>query len=120
MGTIAPSTSLFHLPEALMTQENATSRRDFLRTSALAGGVMAANMAMLSNVHAQNNENPIRVGLIGCGGRGKGAAEECLRGGRNVRLVAMGDAFRDRAEEARARLRRTEAIADNVQVTDDN
>ncbi|MBI3407970.1 MAG: Gfo/Idh/MocA family oxidoreductase [Planctomycetes bacterium] len=103
-----------------MTQDKATSRRDFLKSSALAGGVLAANMSMLANVHAQDNENPIRVGLIGCGGRGTGAAEQCLRGGRNVRLVAMGDAFRDRAESARTRLRQVEGVGDNVQVTDDN
>ena len=39
-----------------MTQDKATSRRDFLKSSALAGGVFAANMSMLSNVHAQDTE----------------------------------------------------------------
>ena len=42
--------------------------------------------------------------MVGCGGRGTGAAEQCLRAGTlanpnvNARLVAMGDAFRDRAD----------------------
>ncbi|MCI0639088.1 MAG: Gfo/Idh/MocA family oxidoreductase [Gemmataceae bacterium] len=103
-----------------MTQEPIpTTRRDFLKSSAVAGGVLAANMSLLANVHAQGTNETIRVGLIGCGGRGTGAAEQCLRGGRNVRLVALGDGFRDRAEDCRRRLRAIENIRDNVDVADD-
>ena len=41
----------------------------------------------------------IRVGLIGCGGRGTGAAVQALRASENVKLVAMGEAFKDRLDE---------------------
>ena len=46
----------------------------------------------------------IRVGLVGCGGRGTGAARDALRGSEGVELVAMGDLFPDRLEACRANL----------------
>src|SRR5439155_16617775 len=79
-------------------------RRELLKTSAVAGGALPANLSLLSNVHAAG-EDIIRVGLVGCGGRGSGAIEQCIRGGRNVRVVALGDAFRDRADGLRNSLR---------------
>src|SRR5436309_1450366 len=76
------------------------TRRDFLKSSAVAGGAaLAANMTLLSNVHAGGSD-VIKVGLIGCGGRGTGAAEQCVQGGANVKLVAMGDTFRDRLTDS--------------------
>jgi myo-inositol 2-dehydrogenase / D-chiro-inositol 1-dehydrogenase len=73
---------------------------------------------MLSNVHAQGNE-VIRVGLIGCGGRGKGAAAQNLRAHPSIRLVAVGDAFEDRANDALTVLRRDRNIANRIDVPDD-
>src|SRR5262245_15025222 len=93
----SPGGSIMH--EETNTSQRETSRRDFLKASAVAGGVLATSGLM--NAHAAGNE-AIRVGLIGCGGRGTGAAEQCLRAGGlanpnvNVRLTAIGDAFRDR------------------------
>ncbi|MBI4613328.1 MAG: Gfo/Idh/MocA family oxidoreductase [Planctomycetes bacterium] len=46
----------------------------------------------------------IRVGLVGCGGRGTGAAENCLASAPDVRLVALADLFRDRLDRSRAHL----------------
>jgi predicted dehydrogenase len=43
----------------------------------------------------------IRIGLIGCGGRGTGAAMNCLQSAEGVKLVAMADAFQDRLDTAR-------------------
>jgi myo-inositol 2-dehydrogenase / D-chiro-inositol 1-dehydrogenase len=99
-----------------------TTRRDFLKSSAAAGSVLAAGS--LLNVHAQGGD-ALRVGIVGCGGRGSGAIEQCLRAGTlanpqvNIRLVAMGDAFRDRATALRNRLRNNEAVRDRVDVPDD-
>jgi myo-inositol 2-dehydrogenase/D-chiro-inositol 1-dehydrogenase len=97
------------------------SRRDFLKTSAVAGGALAANLSLLANVHAAG-EDVIRVGLVGCGGRGSGAIEQCIRGGRNVRVVALGDAFRDRADGLRNSLRNlaenTESLRQSVDIPD--
>ena len=79
------------------------SRRDFLKTGAVAGGALAANLAMLSNVHADGMDE-IKIGLIGCGGRGKGAADNALHAAPHVKLHAMGDAFKDRLEDAHKNL----------------
>ena len=63
-------------PEDLSMSTN-TTRRDFLKSSAVAGGALAVDLSLLANVHAQGSDT-IRVGLIGCGGRGSGAVEQCL------------------------------------------
>jgi predicted dehydrogenase len=95
---------------------NETSRRDFLTTSAVAGGVLAANLSVLANAHAQATSDVIRVGLIGCGGRGSGAIDQCLRGDANARLVAVADTFRDRADSCLTRLRNNAALRPRVDV----
>ena len=58
----------------------------------------------------------LRIGLIGCGGRGTGAARDALQADPNVRLVAMGDAFADRIESSLDTLRKTGSVADKVAV----
>jgi predicted dehydrogenase len=73
------------------------SRRDFVSST-------AALLAGAPLVHASGQEQTISVGLIGCGGRGTGAAENCLESSRNVRLVAMGDLFPERLEASRRQL----------------
>jgi myo-inositol 2-dehydrogenase/D-chiro-inositol 1-dehydrogenase len=94
-----------------MSDENLPSnvpatRRDFLKatTAVAAGSALAANLQFLSNVHAAGND-VIRVGLIGCGGRGAGAAENCLSSAPNVKLVALADAFPDKVESTREKLK---------------
>lgn len=87
------------------------SRRDFLKTSATA----AALSATLSHVHADGGD-VIRVGLIGCGRRGTGAAEQALNADKNVKLVAMGDVFADRIEASLAELAKNEVAAKKVDV----
>ncbi len=91
-----------------------SSRRDFLK--ATAAGTVAANLAAVANVHAGGAGSAIRIGLVGCGGRGTGAAEQCLLADPNVRLVTVGDAFRDRAEACLARLRQNQQIGSRVVV----
>jgi len=68
------------------------SRRAFLKTTAAAGGAVAANLSLLSNVHA-GGKDEIKVGLIGCGKRGTGAAFDVLHAAPNVKFVAPGDAL---------------------------
>ena len=70
------------------------SRRDFLRTSALATAATAIGSAGL---HAAGSD-VLKIGLIGCGGRGTGAVENALLADPNVKLVSLGDAFPDRIE----------------------
>src|SRR6516225_1273713 len=96
-----------------------TTRRDFLKTSAVAGGVLAATLTDLPNVHARQNNDTIRVGLIGCGGRGSGAVEQCLRADNNVRLVAVADTFRNKATAVLTRLRGNANLRNKVDVPDE-
>jgi predicted dehydrogenase len=89
-------------------------RRDFLRasTTALAGGVLAGQ---LPSVHAAGDA-VLKVGLVGCGGRGTGAAAQALKADKEVKLVAMGDAFADRIKQSLNALERDEEIARKVAV----
>ena len=76
------------------------SRRDFVKqTTMLAGGIMA--MPLVSRAGYFNSvDDTIKVAVIGCGGRGTGAAMQALSTKQNVKLVAMADAFRDRLDSA--------------------
>jgi predicted dehydrogenase len=97
--------------------ESNTSRREFLTTTATAVGTaaLAANLAAVANVHAQGNDL-IKVGMIGCGGRGTGAAEQCVNAGPNVKLWAMGDTFQDRLNGAYNQLTRNDHMRARVDV----
>src|SRR5262245_45486499 len=74
-------------------ESNATSRREFIkRTSTIAAASALAGTA-IPYVHAAT-DNVIRVGLVGCGGRGTGAAKNAMDAGEgSVKLYAMGDVF---------------------------
>ena len=77
-----------------------TSRRDFVRNSSLiAGGLIAAPAISQAANYFSGADDTIKVALIGCGGRGTGAAMEALLSKQNVKLVAMADAFRDRLDK---------------------
>jgi predicted dehydrogenase len=97
------------------------SRRDFLKTSAVAtaGAALATQLSAVPQVHAGGSD-VIRIGLIGCGGRGTGAAGQALNADPNVKLVAMGDAFADRLHNSLSDLRKDEAIASKIDVKDDH
>lgn len=69
-------------------------------------------------VHGAGNDT-LRVGLIGCGGRGTGAAAQALTADPNVKLVAMADAFRDRLDGSLSSLRAQTEIASRVDVGPD-
>lgn len=108
-----------------MTQSSSTtgpgpSRRDFLTTSTLvAGASLAVLPALTSNVHAAGSD-VLRIGLIGCGGRGTGAASQALRADPNVKLVAMGDAFADRLQGSLNTLKGDQEIKGKVDVKPDH
>jgi len=77
---------------------NQQSRRDFVKSSSLlAGGVLTAPLLSRAN-YFSGADTVIKIALIGCGGRGTGAAVQALSTSQNVQLVAMADAFRDRLD----------------------
>ncbi len=77
------------------------TRRDFVRTAASAS--LLAAFPSSFNVFAAGSDI-IKVGVIGCGGRGTGAAIDCLRADPGVEIVALGDLVPDRVESSLARL----------------
>jgi len=97
------------------SSNNLTSRRDFLKTSALVGSALAAPALMPGELFARENTDTLRVGLIGCGGRGSGAASQALNADKNIVLTAMGDAFQDQLQSSLQSLQK--AHADKVKVT---
>ena len=75
-------------------------RRDFLKTGAL---VAAAAPAILKGA---TDTKPIKVGLVGCGGRGTGAAAQALKADDYAELVAMADIEQSRIDDSIARLKK--------------
>ncbi|HKS04709.1 MAG TPA: Gfo/Idh/MocA family oxidoreductase [Gemmatimonadaceae bacterium] len=90
------------------------SRRDFIKTSAAAAAATAAFGAPAGAWAAPRAT--IRIGLIGCGGRGKGAANDAVKGSEGIELVAMGDLQPDRLSSARTDL--AKALGPAYKVTD--
>lgn len=83
------------------------SRRDFLKTSTLAavGTGALSSLGVIPGAYAAGDET-IKIGLVGCGSRGSGAASQALSTAGNVKLVAMGDMFSDRIESAANELKK--------------
>ncbi len=76
------------------------NRRDFMKSASVAAlGTAAAQLALQNGAYASGDDT-IKVGLVGCGGRGTGAAGQALSTNGNVKLVAVGDAFENRAKGA--------------------
>jgi myo-inositol 2-dehydrogenase / D-chiro-inositol 1-dehydrogenase len=92
-----------------------TTRREFLKTSALVGGVLAAPAILPTSVLGAGKSDTIKVGLIGCGGRGSGAASQALNADPNVELTAMGDAFEDQLQKSLQSLQKSHG--EKVKVT---
>ena len=69
------------------------TRRDFLKASSAAAAIAAVGVH--TNARAADASKKLKIGFIGCGGRGTGAASQALQADSNVELWAMGDAFRD-------------------------
>src|SRR4051812_39744165 len=94
--------------------ENTTSRRNFIKSSALLGGALAAPAILPSRLFAAENSETLKIGLIGCGGRGTGAAGNALRADNNVVLTAMADVFENQIENSLKSLQRDNPDKVNV------
>ena len=93
------------------------SRREFLNAASTAAIVAPLSLNSL-NTHAQEGST-LRVGLVGCGGRGTGAAAQALNADKNVKLVAMADAFEDRLEGSLKTLQ-TQDVKEKLEVPAEN
>lgn len=99
------------MPDATPHDPAATARRDFLKSSAAIasfplalGGARAVAMGAPRPGHIAGS-GEIKIGLIGCGGRGTGAAAQALRADPGIVLHAMGDVFGDRLDASLAAIR---------------
>ena len=92
------------------------SRRGFMRGAAAGAVSLTAASVLGSRAYAAGSDK-IRVGLIGCGGRGTFDTGNCLKAAEGVELAAMGDMFKDRLDNCRQSL--TKNLPDKVKVTDD-
>src|SRR5882762_5808960 len=75
------------------------NRRDFLRTTsaAVAGASVLGGLSVERSAFAASSDT-LKLALIGCGGRGSGAADQALSTEGSVKLVAMADVFKDQLE----------------------
>ena len=78
-------------------------RRKFVKDTSVAMGGLMISSSLAAGAHI-DGDDVIKVGLIGCGGRGTGAAVQALSTSQNVRLVAMADAFRDQLDASYERI----------------
>ena len=111
-----------------MDKKNKQSRRDFLSTATLGaiGTIGATSLlsscastaslqglreeSQLSFLNQAPDGEPLRAGLVGCGGRGTGAAVNFVDAGPNLEIVALGDVFEDQVEKCRTRLKKARGI----------
>ncbi|UCC22111.1 MAG: Gfo/Idh/MocA family oxidoreductase [Planctomycetota bacterium] len=88
------------------------SRRNFIKASAAVG--IAATLSGRERLFAAGSDK-LRVGVVGCGWRGTGAAQDCVTAADNVEVVAMGDLFQDQLDWSLATLSRE--VDEKVSVT---
>lgn len=93
-----------------------SSRRSFLQQTGAAAIAGTAALAVARSAHAAGSD-VIKVGLIGCGGRGSGAAVQALAADPQTKLVSMGDVFADALEKSLGHLKRHEGVGPRVEVT---
>ncbi len=92
------------------------TRRDMMKTTGQIAAASALAGVVLPHVHAGEN-NTIQVALVGCGGRGTGAAENAIKTTSGpIKLVAMADVFPDKLAVSHKHLSR---FADKVDVPDE-
>ncbi len=100
-------------------QRSLPSRRTFLKRSAAMAGGLAAGLTVARGAHAAGSE-VIRLGLVGCGGRGCGAAVQALRADPGAKLVAATDAFEDRLKFGLLRMQKQGDVGERVAVDRDH
>ena len=100
-----------------MENPNRTSRREFLKTSGLMAGAALATGVARPGYAAENNT--IQVALVGCGGRGTGAAKDALDTAKlgPIKLVAMADVFENRLKDSYAQI--SKELPQQVDVPED-
>jgi len=87
-----------------------------MKTGAIAGATAMTGLSLMRGAYAAE-DNKLRIGLVGCGGRGRGAAIDALSADPNTVLTAVGDAFKETAAETVNLLKANDAYSNRVLVT---
>lgn len=110
-----------------MTKKTELSRRDFVKkgSAGVAATAAAANLAWLSpTAYAQAGNTPLRLGIVGCGGRGTGAVFDNLNAAEQLdipcKIVAMADLGKDRLDSSRASMKENWEAKGRYDVKDDH
>ena len=82
------------------SKHDTVSRRTFVQAAA----ATTAAIALPYPIRPRFRADPIRIGLVGCGGRGTGAVKDSLTSSQGVELIALGDLFPDRLASCRQNL----------------
>jgi len=101
----------------MMSDKTNASRRDFLKGTTVAAGVAVAGQIPIARMAHAAGSDVIKAVLIGCGGRGNGAVENSLDADPGIKVIAVADAFEEKAQGTAKRLR--EKRADRVDLPDD-
>ncbi len=109
------------LTSAPQTADSTTSssRRDFLKAGAAAVAIPAVIASIAPRAYAAGSDK-LKIGLVGCGGRGSGAAREALSADPNVELVAMGDAFGEKLNDSLRNLSGMDTLKSKIKVDEDH
>jgi myo-inositol 2-dehydrogenase / D-chiro-inositol 1-dehydrogenase len=110
-----------------MASSKSTSRRKFLKksTALVAGSTIATTLpgslacSLPASMAHTGADTTLKVGLIGCGGRGTGAATNALRADPNVKLWAMGDSFVDQLNSSLGSLKSQADLVDKIDVAEE-
>jgi len=94
-------------------------KQEVKRNTTAAGGAAALAGAVASAVHASGSDT-IKVGLLGCGGRGNGAIKQNLQADAGVVVVALADLFEDKVRKTRDSLMKDKSFEGRVKIPDDN
>src|SRR5579862_6899840 len=101
-----------------MTTPEDLTRREFLKATAVAGA--SAALLASGNYAFAHGSDQLKVGLIGCGGRGSGAAAQALAADSGAVLTSMGDVFASQIANSLAAIKGEKTVASRVQVTPDH
>jgi predicted dehydrogenase len=96
------------------------SRKDFVRNASLAaGGVFLSTFPAMGG-QRKKSDTMLKIAVIGCGGRGTGAANQALSADSGNQLVAMADAFRDRLDDCYETLSKRYGDTEQLNVPEDH
>ncbi len=98
-----------------------STRRSFVKNTTLftGGTVLLPSLQMNSMVNVFN-EKKLKLALVGCGGRGTGAAVQALNADENIELVALADAFEDRTRESLANIKGAMGTTEKIKVKEEH